>query len=214
VKPATGGNADMSELLNESAFQNLILSDDDVYQAMRDIPGYLDITPEDFRHIYTIACRKAFQRIMQSIRAKDIMTAKVVSVTYATPLEEVAHLMGHEGVSGLPVVDESRKVVGVISDKDFLRALGEGSARNFMAVIAKCLSNKGCLVMPIRAHKARDIMTSPATTVGENATVLEINTLFHEKKINRVPVVDSAAVLTGIVTRGDLLRMPSARMSK
>jgi CBS-domain-containing membrane protein len=204
----------MSELINDSASYNIVMSDDDVYQAMKDIPGYLDITPEDFRHIYTIATRKAFQRVMQSIKAKDIMTVNVVSVTPSTPLAAAAQLMGKEGISGLPVVDEGKKVVGVISQKDFLRTMGDGSTTNFMAVIADCLRNKGCLVMPIRAQQARDIMTTPAFTVHENATVLEINTLFHEKKINRIPVVDSAAVLKGIVTRGDLLRMPIGRTAR
>jgi len=201
----------MSESLNDSTLSNIVLSDDDIYLAMKDIPGYLDITPGDFKHVYTIACRKAFQRVVQSIKAKDIMTVNVVSATPAASLEEVAHLMGKEGISGLPVVDEGEKVVGVISEKDFLRTMGEGSATNFMTVVANCLRNKGCLVMPIRAQKARDIMSAPAITVDENASVLEINALFHEKEINRVPVVDSAAVLKGIVTRGDLLRMPIGR---
>ncbi len=204
----------MGELLNDTKLNDIVLSDDDIYRAMKEIPGYLDITAEDFKHIYTIACRKAFQRVVESIKAKDIMTVNVVSVTPAASLEEVAQLMGKKGISGLPIVDEGKRVVGVISEKDFLRTMGDGSATNFMAVIANCLRNKWCLVMPIRAQKARDIMTAPAITVIENATVFEINTLFHEKKINRIPVVDSAAVLKGIVTRGDLLKMPVGRISR
>ena len=88
----------MSELHNDSTLNNIVLSDDDIYLAMKDIPGYLDIRPEDFKNIYTIACRKAFQRVVQSIKAKDIMTENVFFVTPAASLEEVAHLMGKEGI--------------------------------------------------------------------------------------------------------------------
>ncbi|MBW2554924.1 MAG: CBS domain-containing protein [Deltaproteobacteria bacterium] len=61
--------------------------------------------------------------------------------------------------------------------------------------------------MPIRAQKAADIMTTPAISVKESATVLEINNVFQEKQINRVPIVDQKDFLQGIVTRADILNI-------
>jgi len=183
------------------------ISDDDIYEAMKDIPGYLDITPKDFKEVYQLACQHTLNRIASSIRASDIMTRQVVFVKPDLPLRKVAELMGKHGISGLPVVDEQKRVVGVISERDFLFKMGDSDMNNFMTVIANCLQNKGCLAMPIRAQKAADIMTTPAISVKESATVLEINNVFQEKQINRVPVVDQKDFLQGIVTRADILNI-------
>lgn len=181
------------------------ISDDDIFEAMKDIPGYLDITPKDFKELYQLACKHTLSRIARSMRAKDIMTRQVFSVKPDTPLKNVAELMGKRGISGLPVVDDNRRVTGIISERDFLSKMGDSTTKNFMTLIALCLQNKGCLAIAIRAHKAEDIMTIPVISVGENTTALEIHTLFNGKKINRVPVVDQEGVLHGIVTRADML---------
>jgi len=183
------------------------ISDDDIYEAMKDIPGYLDITPKDFKEVYQLACQHTLNRIASSIRASDIMTKQVFFVKPDLPLRKVAELMGKHGISGLPVVDEHKRVVGVISERDFLLKMGDSDINNFMTVIANCLQNKGCLAIPIRAQKAADIMTTPAISVKENATVLEINNVFQKKQINRVPVVDQKDFLQGIVTRADILNI-------
>lgn len=183
------------------------ISDEDICAAMKDITGYLDITPGDFKDLYHHACKHALTRIATAIKAGDIMTKQVFSVRPATPLREVAELMGKHGISGLPVVDENKKVVGVISERDFLSRMGDSTTKNFMTLIADCLQNKGCIAISIRAQKAEDIMTAPAISVKGNTTVLDIRKIFRERQINRVPVVDQENVLCGIVTRADILNI-------
>ena len=182
------------------------ISDDDIYEAMKDIQGYLDITPADLKEIYKFAYRHALERITSSVKAIDIMTRNVFSVKKAAPLKEVAELMAEKSVSGIPVIEENGKVAGVISEKDFLLHMGARDKMHFMAVVAECLSGKGCVTMPIRLQKAEDIMTSPAITVREDATVFEISNIFFEKNINRVPVTDREGKLLGIVSRADIVR--------
>jgi len=197
----------MPDCKNNNQLVDIRISDDDIYEAMKDIQGYLDITPKDFKEVYQLASQHTLNRIASSIRARDIMTKQVVFVEPDLPLRKVAELMGKHGISGLPVVDEQERVVGVISERDFLLKMGDSDKNNFMTVIANCLENKGCLAIPIRAQKAADIMTTPAISVKENATVLEINNVFQEKQINRVPVVDQKDFLQGIVTRADILNI-------
>ena len=182
------------------------LTDSDIYEAMKSIPGYLDITPGDFKELYRHAYQHAMQRLAGEITAKDMMVKNVVSVTPETPLPEIAEVMGRRGISGVPVVDADNQVVGVISEKDFLSRMGAESPQNFMSVVVNCLRAKGCIVLPIRAQKAKDIMTSPAIAVGERATYMEVAQLFHEKGINRAPVVDQEGRLVGIVSRADIVR--------
>jgi len=197
----------MDEDINRKALPlNIEISDDDIYEAMKDIPGYLDITPADLKEIYKFAYRHALERITQSVRAHDIMTRQVFSVKKNTPLKEVAELMAKEKISGIPVLEDDDKVAGMISEKDFLGSMGQGDRTHFMAFVAECLQGKGCAAMPIRLQKAEDIMTSPAITVAEDASVFEISNIFTQKNINRVPVIDSEGKMIGIVSRADIVR--------
>lgn len=182
------------------------LSEEDVLKAMKDIPGYLDITPGDFKEIYSFAYRHAVERHIHSTRAKDAMTRQVVFVNKATTLIEVADILNHHDITGVPVVDDEKKVVGVISEKDFLFNMGAKETRTFMGVVAHCLKNKGCVAISMRKQKAKDIMSSPAITVSENTLVSEIAGIFTEKKINRTPVTDPNDILIGIVTRTDIVK--------
>ena len=182
------------------------ISDDDIYEAMKNIPGYLDITPADLKEIYKFAYRHALERITQSVKAHDIMTRQVFSVKKDTPLKEVAELMAEKLVSGIPVIEEDGKVAGIVSEKDFLASMGSGDKTHFMAFVSECLQGKGCAAFPVLLQKAEDIMTSPAIIVREDATVVEISNIFFEKNINRVPVTDREGKLLGIVSRADIVR--------
>ena len=189
------------------------ISDDDILEAMKEIEGYIDITPGDFKELYTFACNHAADRIIHSVKASDIMTKEVIFVERNTSLKEVAKRMACHVISGVPVIGNEGKVSGVISEKDFLSHMGNKDTMSFMAIITQCLSNKECLAMPIHKKKAEDIMVSPAITVNENTSVFEILNIFTEKKINRVPVLNQKMKLTGIVSRADILQtqLPQAK---
>ena len=143
---------------------------------------------------------------LSSVKARDIMTRQVFSVKKDTPLKEVAGLMAKELISGIPVLEDDGKVAGIISEKDFLIHMGGRDKTHFMAVISECLNGKACVAMPVRSQKAEDIMTSPAITIREDATAVEISNIFFEKNINRVPVTDREGKLLGIVSRADIVR--------
>lgn len=182
------------------------LQEQDIIAAMGQIPGYLDITPRDFKEIYGLAYQHALARLSRELTAGEIMTREVVSVRPDAPLSEVAQAMGKRGVSGVPVVEEGSKVLGVVSEKDFLRAMGVKESQNFMTLVAACLRTKGCVALPIKKQTAGDLMTTPAVTVAPETRVRDIAELFKANRINRAPVTDAGGRLLGIVTRGDLIR--------
>ena len=181
------------------------LSDEDIVAAMGEVQGYLDITPGDFREIYHFAYGHAVGRLTNRVRAREIMSRDVISVAPDLSLPEVATVMARHGVSGVPVVDAERRVIGVISEKDFLGRMGASKGGSFMEVVADCLENKGCVAVPVRAEHAGEMMTAPPITVGEDARLCELTTLFGQKGINRIPVVDGDGRLVGIVTRADIV---------
>lgn len=183
-----------------------VLSDQDIYEAMKAIPGYLDITPADFKEVYLLAYQQAVERLSRSIKAQEIMTREVVRVEPDTPLVEAAEIMARKGVSGVPVVDAGGKVVGLISEKNFLISLSQGTLPNIMSVVTQCLQVKKCLALPLRGGKVEDIMSSPPITIQPETSLKEISGLFSSRSINRAPVVDSEGRLLGIVSRGDIVK--------
>jgi CBS-domain-containing membrane protein len=64
------------------------ISDEDIYSAMKAIPGYLDITPGDFKEVFRLAYQHAIDRFARSVKAKDVMTRNVIYVTRKTPLKK------------------------------------------------------------------------------------------------------------------------------
>lgn len=184
----------------------LDISDQDVLQAMKELPGYLDITTGDFKEVYRLALRHALMRIRRTIKARDIMTSPAIHVAAKTSLQEVALLLADAGVTGAPVVDEDGMVVGVISERNFLRAMSGGSPISFMGVVANCLTSPQCLAMPMKKAAAAVLMSTPAVIAKENDTLEFLTDLMTIKGINRLPIVNDEGLLVGIVTRSDLVK--------
>ena len=189
------------------------IKEEDILEAMRAIPGYLDITPGDFKEVYRLAFQHALERLSRAVTAAEIMTTDVVTVAPDTPVAEVAAAMGRRGVSGVPVVDAGQKVVGVISEKDFLTRMGVQDAKNFMSLVAGCLKTRGCVALPIESALARDLMSSPAVTVAPDTPVRDIAMLLTQSGINRVAVTDPDGRLLGLVSRGDIVKATMGRVA-
>ena len=187
------------------------VSDQDVLEAMKGLSGYVDITPGDAREIFRLAYAQAMRRLGFSLRAKDLMSMPVVSVTADTPLPQVAQVMAQAGVSGLPVLDGQGRVLGVISEKDFLARMDPQGPGTFMGVVARCLNSGSCLVAPMLGESAGQAMNAPALCVGPEATLTEIAALLNHRGVNRAPVVDAQGRLLGIVSRADLVRQAAGR---
>lgn len=185
---------------------NVEISDDDVFGAMKAIQGYIDITPADFREIYRVAHVLALDRVRNRVKAGDLMRSLVYSIQSGSDLITSAELLADKGISGAPVVDAANRVIGVISEKDFLGIMGFGRTAGFMSVITLCLQNKGCIATSVHHLKVDEIMSIPATTIHQAASVAEIGLLLTKKNINRLPVVDHGNRLVGIITRSDLVR--------
>ena len=181
------------------------ISDDDVIAAMKAMQGYIDITPADFREVYRVAYALARERMMTALKAADLMTSPVHVIPADTDLAATATMLAEKGISGAPVTDRDGRIIGVISEKDFLRQMGAGRSGSFMKVIAHCLKNKGCIATPMVNRAAGDIMTAPAITATADFSIGAISALLMEKNINRLPIVDEDGKPAGIVTRSDLV---------
>ncbi len=139
---------------------------------------------------------------------RDVMTAPVLSVTPTTPLKEVARLLVERRISGVPVADEAGKVVGIVSEADFL--LRERGARPDRRGARRPLNwlfgEEGGAAEQARisATTAGEAMTRPAISIAADCSLREAAGLMVEKRVNRLPVLDDDR-LVGIVTRSDLV---------
>jgi CBS domain-containing protein len=137
----------------------------------------------------------------------DAMTRTVVSVRPELPLKDVARLLVGHGISGLPVVDQQNRVVGVVSEADLLvKETGPAAVehRRLERIRGASRDTKTSLAKA-HATTAGEAMTSPALTIDRRATLHAAATLMVGRGINRLPVTEDG-VLVGIITRADLVR--------
>ncbi|MFR0354707.1 CBS domain-containing protein [Streptomyces sediminimaris] len=146
---------------------------------------------------------------MRYRRIKDVMTHDVVRAGRETPFKQVARLLSEHGISGLPVVDDGRKVLGVISETDLLQhqvQRQEGRGRRRLR-LPKPTRTARAAAAKARARTAEHLMTRPVLTATPEEYVTEAARTMWEHRVERLPVVDDEGRLVGIVTRGDLLRV-------
>ena len=136
---------------------------------------------------------------------RDVMTPEVVTVGEQASFKEIAATMAERRVSALPVLDDEGRVAGIVSEADLLlkEEFPEGPAggRLFQGRRHRMERAKAA------GDTAVELMTAPAITIGPDATVAEAARLLHRHQIKRLPVVDPAGPLLGIVSRADLLRV-------
>ncbi len=137
------------------------------------------------------------------MRVADVMTTEVLTVAPQTTLKEVAELLAARGISGCPVVDENRHVLGVVSEADILAKERRPRAQPRLARILGYGEPKD---PKAAARTAGEAMTSPAVTIGAERRVDAAAALMLDRSVNRLPVLDRDGLLVGIVTRADLVR--------
>jgi len=136
---------------------------------------------------------------------KDIMKTDVTSVTPDHTLQEVARLLIVKGVSGVPVVDDSGSLVGVVSEKDVFKAVFPSYHDYYVRPDVWSHFNWSDAEERLRALRVRDVMTNKVYTAQESDPVLKIGALMMAHHIHRVPVLSNGK-LVGIVTRRDIYR--------
>lgn len=182
----------------------LDISETDVVEAMKSITGYIDITPGDFKEIYQTAYALAIKRLVSTLKAAHIMTSPLFVLEQDMPLVQAAALLAEKQISGAPVADGEGKLVGVVSEKDFLKEMGFGATPSFMQIASHCLSNKSCMICRLHNKTIGDIMTKPPITGNPEMSIGAISALFAKRRINRLPIVEADGRPVGIVTRTDL----------
>ena len=146
--------------------------------------------------------------------ARDVMTKPVIWITPKAKLGAAIDLMLKSRLSGLPVVGAGGELVGILSEGDLLRRAELGTQRERPRWIETFLIPGRSAEDYVQTHGrlVEEVMTPGPICVDVDASLDEIVSLMERKRIKRVPVLSSGA-LVGIVTRADLLRALSQKVS-
>ncbi len=140
------------------------------------------------------------------MRAHQIMTRTVVTATPETTILEAAKIMLERHVSGLPVIDAAGKLVGIVSEGDFLRRSEIGTQRKRGRWLTFLLGPGEQATSFVREYgrKVSEVMTRDPLTITEDTTLEEIVQTMEKNNVKRLPVMRGEA-LVGIVSRANLL---------
>jgi len=141
------------------------------------------------------------------MRAHQVMTRNPITITEDTSLREAALLMLENRISGLPVVDKFGKLVGIITEGDFIRRAEIGTQTRRARWLAFFIGPGRAATEFVheQGRKVGEVMNSQPVTISEQTSLEEVVRLMEKHNIKRLPVV-SGMKLLGIVTRTDLLR--------
>jgi CBS domain-containing protein len=142
-----------------------------------------------------------------TMRAHQIMTRNAITVLPETPILEAAHKMLENRVSGLPVLDASGTLVGIVSESDFLRRSEIGTQQKRARWLQCFLSpaHSANDFIHERGRKVEDVMTREPVAVDEDTSLDELVHLMEKNGIKRLPVLRDDK-LVGIITRANLLQ--------
>ncbi len=141
------------------------------------------------------------------MNAADVMTSPVISVTPQATIVEAAQLMLRHRISGLPVIDATGAVVGIVTEGDLLRRAEIGTERRRRRWI-ELLIGPGRLARDyVEGHGRRvgEVMSQTVATVAPGDTLEDIVRLMEQHHVKRLPVIEDGR-LVGIVSRANLVR--------
>lgn len=136
-----------------------------------------------------------------SAAVRDVMTTRVVSVRTDASFKEMAAMLRSGRISAFPVLDQADRVVGVVSEADLLvKEAVQADGTSILAALRHVGEDSKA-----NGVTAGDLMTHPAITIGPDAPVAEAARLMYDRRVKRLPVVNRAGRLVGIISRVDVL---------
>ncbi|MBQ9377499.1 MAG: CBS domain-containing protein [Schwartzia sp.] len=145
------------------------------------------------------------------MQARDLMTKEVVTIGPKTTVMEAARFLRERGVSGLPVVDENRRILGIVTERDVLLKRIAPTEPDMVDLFFSLFNEKEAKryandVRKMFAATAEEIMTKPVISVEAGEDAIKVGQIILDRGIKRVPVTEFGK-LVGIISRHDLLRL-------
>ncbi len=141
----------------------------------------------------------------------EVMTSNPITVTRETSLTEAIKIIAEKRISGLPVVDDQGKLVGVISESDLMWKQTGIDPPPYVMFLDSVIYLENPARYEKEVHKVLgqtvgEVMTTKAISIAPESSVKDAARLMHDKHVRRLPVVNEVGQVVGIITRGDIVR--------
>lgn len=194
----------MEELIKQSG-----ILPDDLRAALAELKGHVHMSEQDLMKVYETAQEHARRRSRPGSLVGDLMTKDVVTVKRNTTLDETARRLSGLRISGMPVVDDEERVIGVIGELDIIMAKQGKKGLGIRDLVRRFTGE------PVPKRKSGnhvgDVMSEPPITIKKDADVLDAARILDARRIKRLPVVDNDGKLIGVISRADVVRGMSKR---
>ena len=191
---------------------------EDYERALQSMNTFIDVEVEDLMLLADRARQFARQRAVAKLAVSRIMSSPVVTVHPQTRMSAAAHLLVTRRISGLPVTDADDRLVGMITEADFLRGLGlpshppSQSLWHTLETLFHHLDRQAEVEAPddpVADHMAREVVW-----IAPDRDIDQLLAMMRHHCVKRIPVCDDQRQVLGMVTRSDLVRMLYARYLK
>jgi CBS domain-containing protein len=147
---------------------------------------------------------------VDELKVREIMTTTVVTAKPDTTVGELADILAKNKISGVPVVDDQDRVLGMVSEADIILQDADLHFPYYVQFLEMVIYLQSVHKFEERVRKSigskvSEIMTTEVVWASPEESVREVATLMADRNVNRLPVVDDGR-LVGIVTRGDIVR--------
>lgn len=148
---------------------------------------------------------------MSELLARDVMVKKVITINKNASVAELSGLLIKNKISGVPVVDDSGKLVGIATEGDLIVRDADLHFPRYFKLLDSIiyLESLNKFKRNLRKYlgtKVEDVMTSKVKIVKEDTPVNVVANIMIRDNVNRVPVLDNDGNLVGIITRADIVK--------
>jgi len=151
------------------------------------------------------------------VKVRDLMTTAVIAFKPSDKVHQVAKTLRTNQISGAPVIDDQRKVIGVISEADIMKLTAtvpfpDIDPLNPFPVFSLTSYRKKVEKIPAEIEtlfegSVKDVMTKDPVTISPDDSILAATRIMHKDDFNRIPVVDDEGKLVGLIARADIISL-------
>jgi CBS domain-containing membrane protein len=202
--PAPRHTPNVHKSADANPLERMGLSHGDIEASLRNMGVMVDVSTGELESILRGAQMLAAERRLGEVLCRDIMSSDIISVEFSTPLDEAWRLLYTHKIAALPVVDDSHRIIGIITLIDFLKAAQLNSRAEMGARLRELLKPSGKLHAD-KAEVVGQIMTQAVMVAREDMHIVALIELLSDKGMHHIPIINAEEQLSGMVTQSDLI---------
>ena len=194
-------------VLDSSPLQkrNRKIEDQEINAVLESYNQVLDISKDDLANLISQVEHGAYQKKLQGMLCKNIMTTEVLYVGMDSPLDQAWNLLRNRHVKALPVIDGARRVLGIITLEDFIKSAAVDFHQSFGQRIRGFMraAVPGLNSLP---NAVGQVMSKPVRVISEDRNMLDLAEIFCGDGHHHIPVINDNRQLVGMITQSDFVK--------